>query len=93
MDMAVVLPIPLGPSRPTTCPFLGTGNLYSLNEFLPYWCTISPSSSRGRPMILIASKGHLWMQMPHPTHSSSDMTGFPPSPMTIVSVPVLTGGQ
>ena len=33
------------------------------------------------------------MQMPQPTQSSSDITGLPLSPMTIVSSPVRTRGQ
>ena len=31
--------------------------------------------------------------MPHPTQSSSEMTGFPSSPLTMVSSPALTLGQ
>jgi membrane protease YdiL (CAAX protease family) len=50
-------------------------------------------SSSARPIILIASKGHLLTQIPHPTHRSSEMIGLPSSPMTTVSSPARTLGQ
>ena len=36
MFTTVLFPIPFLPSNPTTSPFFGVGNLYSLNEFGPY---------------------------------------------------------
>ena len=44
-------------------------------------------------MILIASKGHLWTQIPQPTQRSSDIIGLPLSPMMMVSSPARTRGQ
>ena len=41
----------------------------------------------------IALNGHFFIQMPHPTQSSSEIIGLPSDPITIVSSPVLTGGQ
>ena len=33
------------------------------------------------------------MHIPHPTHRSSEITGFPSTPITTVSSPALTLGQ
>ncbi len=42
--------------------------------------------------MVIAPKGHFRTQIPQPTQRFSVITGFP-STKTIVSSPVLTGGQ
>ena len=91
--MAVVLPIPLGPRIPVIIPFLGVGSLYRRKVFSPYWWTISSFSSSARPMILMAEKVHLLMQIPHPWHSVSEMMGLPLSPKVMTSTPVLIRGQ
>ncbi|MPM66252.1 hypothetical protein SDC9_113159 [bioreactor metagenome] len=93
MLRAVLFPMPLGPSMPVTSPFLGTGSLYRRNMFSPYWCTISPTSSSARPIILIASNWHLLAHIPHPEQRVSEIIGLPLSPSVITSTPVLTMGQ
>ncbi len=37
MLTVVVFPIPFGPRRPITVPFLGTGRRNIRNAFFPYW--------------------------------------------------------
>src|SRR5690349_11954166 len=93
--MAVVLPMPFGPRMPVAAPSLGTGSLNRRKPFLPYWCTRSPARASGKPMMRMASKGHLLTQMPHPMHSSSEMTGLPfsGSILMVSTTPERTGGQ
>jgi hypothetical protein len=44
-------------------------------------------------MIKMAENGHFLIQIPQPSHNSSEITGFPSAPMTTVSSPVCTIGQ
>ena len=70
---AVDLPMPLVPTRPSTCPGRGTGRRCSLNALGPYRCVVSRSRFLGRLIIMIASNGHFFTQMPHPMQSSSEI--------------------
>ena len=61
------------PTRPRTCPGLGIGRRCSLNELGPYRCVVSFSRFLGRLMIMMASKGHFFTQIPQPMQSSSEI--------------------
>src|SRR2546427_566952 len=47
-----------------TSPCFGTGRRKRRNAFFPYWWTRSSFKASGRPMIRIASNGHLRIQIP-----------------------------
>ena len=68
---AVLFPIPLVPTNPSTYPIQGVGNRCSLNELGPNLCEISLLRSLGKLTIVNALKGHFLMHMPHPTHITS----------------------
>lgn len=55
---AVDFPIPLVPTKPSTCPGRGVGSLWSLNELGPKRCVVSLPKLLGKLMIVIASNGH-----------------------------------
>ncbi len=77
-----------------TLPSFGTGSRYRRNLFMPYRCTTSSPSSSGNPMMRMASKGHLFTQMPQAMHVSSEMAARPESSaIQMTSVPVRMGGQ
>ena len=91
---AVDFPIPFVPTKPSTCPVLGVGNLCSLNEFGPYLCVVSFSKFLGRLMMFRASNGHFFTQIPHPMQRSSEMYAIfdvPPTSMHIF--PIFTTGH
>lgn len=91
---AVDLPIPLVPTRPNTWPGRGIGNRCSLKEFGPYLCVWQLSSDFGKLMILMASNGHFFTQMPQPMHNSSDMNAnFEFGDTSIHSLPRRTTGH
>ena len=77
-----------------TSPFFGVGNLYSLNEFMPYWCILSDANSVARFTMVIASNGQTFTHIPHPLQSSSSICAFFISSLsTIQSAPDLFTGQ
>lgn len=70
---AVLLPMPLVPTNPKTCPGLGVGNRWSLNEFGPKRCVCSLLRLVGKLMMVMALKGHFLMHIPQPMHNVSEM--------------------
>ncbi len=64
---AVLFPIPLVPTRPSTCPGLGVGRRCNLKELAVYRCVTSFARFVGRLMIAIASNGHLEIESAHRT--------------------------
>jgi len=91
---AVLLPIPLEPTKPRTCPGRGVGSLWSLKLFAEYRCVTWDSRLVGRLMILIAPKGHFLGQIPHPMHKLSDMNAiFDVGVTSIQRRPLRTTGQ
>lgn len=91
---AVLFPIPLVPTRPSTCPGRGIGSLCSLKLLAEYRCVTWVSRFVGRLMMCIAPKGHFLGQIPQPIHSRSEMYAIFESGVTsIQSLPVRTTGQ
>ena len=72
----------------------GAGKRNNRNPFSPYRWVISPSNSSGRFVMIKASKGHLFTQIPQPIQRGSETNGLPlESSRTIHSIPLRTGGQ
>src|SRR2546425_6026237 len=77
-----------------TSPAFGTGRRKRRKPFLLYWWTRSSFRGSGRPMIRIASNGHLWTHMLQAIQVSSLIVAFPVSLSSqMTSVPVRCGGQ
>lgn len=70
---AVLFPIPLVPTRPRTWPGRGVGRRWSLKLLAEYRWVTWVSRLVGRLMMVMASKGHLLGQIPHPIHRDSEM--------------------
>lgn len=70
---AVLFPIPLVPTSPSTCPAFGVGNRCNLNVFAAYRCVVCDSRFVGKLTIVIASNGHFFGHIPHPIHNDSEM--------------------
>ena len=91
--MIVDLPIPFCPSKPSTVPSFNVGSPNNSKLFGPYLC-VGSSRASGRFMTFTAPKMHLLVQIPHPEHNSSEITGFLLfSSITMVSSSIRTPGQ
>lgn len=81
---AVLLPMPLVPTSPSTCPGLGVGKRCNLNELGPNLCVVSFSKLVGKLMIVMAPKGHFRTHIPHPMHNVSEMNEMGSSGVTSI---------
>ena len=91
---AVLLPIPFVPTSPSTCPGLGMGNRCNLKLLAPYRWVTCVSRLVGRLMMLMASKGHFFGQMPQPMQRRSEMKAILLVGSTSMqSLPVRTTGH
>jgi hypothetical protein len=91
---AVLLPIPLDPTKPRTCPGRGVGSRWSLKLLAEYLWVTWDSRFVGRFIMLIAPNGHFLGQIPHPIHKLSDINAILDSGLTSMQRrPLRTTGQ
>ncbi len=75
-------------------PGRGVGNRWSLKEFFEYRCVVCLSRLLGTLMMVMASKGHFFTQIPQPMQSSSDSEAiFESGDTSIHNFPIRTTGH